>query len=479
MQIYDQSVEMICIKTLTSLKVPELVRSNLLGKLSKEFFHYPPCQAAFNRIDNIAKKRFALIDFDELVSDPAVSEEFRDILRESDAEHAHSKKKVKSIVELLDNYRKIRIVYDMCNDALEKVESEDVDVEKLLGALGDKLLSAQRNIGVEDEFVHFGKNSNSAKLIEEAVNKTINEMYKTGFTEYDDRNGGVPKEGVMIIGATTSGGKSTVLMNLLINIHRLNRVSTKRISLEMGDIQEIQRMGSRLSGVPFWKIKQGRMSPAEKQRFLKAFKDFEAFGVENDCTFSSISPTKGMTIDDAFRAVKPFGPKVIGLDYVSLLEGVDEDNQWRVLSAIIRKAKIFSREAKCLVIILCQIDGETNKIRYSQGMKEHADLVWTWNYAKKEQRELRILPIEVSKARDGELFSFNLGERYDVMRVDNMSDTDGGSEFNGRHKDDSDDGDDVPTKSSTKKKDKKKKKKRNLLEEESDDQQNDESPVLA
>ena len=227
--------------------------------------------------------------------------------------------------------------------------------------------------------------------------------------------------GVVLLAATTSGGKTAVLMNLMVNLYMYSAKKVCRISLEMGDQQEMQRLLSRLSEVPFWKIKQGKMNPKEKQRVDKAYRKFKKLGKKNKGEFVTICPTRNLTIDDALRTVKPYGFEVLGIDYVGLLDGVNDDTQWKVLSSIVRDCKIFSRECKCLIIVLCQLDDESDKLRYSKGMKEHADVMFSWNYTKKEQRELKILPINVDKARDGELFSFQLGERFEVMTVDNMA----------------------------------------------------------
>lgn len=466
MQLYSQDMELRCIATLTSSKIPESVRSTLLGKLSKEFFHYPPCAAAFNRIDVIARKRFEIVDYADLLEDPALEEDFRDILRDSDIKRCKSKKQINRMIDSLDSYRKIRIVYEAANGALDRIEGDSLDIDSLLDDITTRITKARRDINEEDQFVTIGKRGNADELVHDVLNTVVDPMIKTGFSKYDDRNGGLPEEGVMIIAATTSGGKSTVLMNLLVNLYLLSKKRVGRISLEMGDKQEMQRLLARLSGVKFWKIKQNKLSPKEKQRIEKAFAEFNEFGEKNDCVFTSISPTRGMDIDDALRMVKPYGFDVLGIDYVSLLEGVDEDNQWRVLSSIVRQCKVFSRENKCLVIVLCQLDADTDRIRYSRGMKEHADVMWSWNYSKKEQREIQVLPLNVDKARDGELFGFELGERFDVMMVENIE----GEPGYGDEEDEVDDDIDLDANEANgKSRKKKRKKKQEEMEEDDED----------
>lgn len=473
MQLYSQDMELRCLRTLTSPKIPEPVRSSLLGQLSKEFFYYPPCAAAFERIDTIARKRFEIVDFADLVEDPALDEDFREMLRDTEVKPCKNKKAMKRLVEQLDDYRKIRIVYEMADAALKDLDADSVDIDGLLDKITNRITHARRDINEDDNFVIIGKGNNADELVDDVLNKVVDQMIKSGFEKYDERNGGLPEEGVMIIAATTSGGKSTVLMNLLVNLYLHAKKRVLRISLEMGDKQEMQRLLSRLSGVAFWKIKQNKLKPGEKRKIKEAYDKFKAFGEKHGSMFISKSPTRGMTIDDALRMVKPFGADVVGIDYVSLLEGVDEDNQWRVLSSIVRSCKVYSRENKCLVIVLCQLDADTDRIRYSRGMKEHADVMWSWNYSKKEQREIRILPINVDKARDGELFSFELGERFDIMTTENIS---GGGDSS--YDEDEVDDDDIDMESSSKKgKSKKsnkgKKKKRQAKEDLADDEDDD------
>jgi replicative DNA helicase len=436
MQVYSQDMELRCIKTLTSTKIPERIRSTLLGHLNVDYFHYPPTAAAFERIAIVAKKRFELMSFVDLVEHPALSEDFRDILKDAEVKSVKSKKAMSRMVDSLDDYRKIRIVVDTASKALDQLESDSVDIDELLNVITDKITKARRNIGQEDEFIIIGgkNNKHADDIVHEVLNNLVEPMIPTGFTDYDNRNGGLPEEGVVLLAATTSGGKTAVLMNLMVNLYLLSNKRVCRISLEMGDKQEMQRVLSRLSGVAFWKIKQGKLNPKEKLRIKKAYANFKKHGAKNSAEFTTICPTRNMTIDDALRMIKPYGFDVVGIDYVGLLDGVNDDNQWKVLSNIIRDCKVFSRETKSLIIVLCQLDDESDKLRYSKGMKEHADVMFSWNYSKKEQRELKILPINVDKARDGELFSFQLGERFEVMTVDNMS---GGGSY------DNDDDDDI------------------------------------
>ena len=223
----------------------------------------------------------------------------------------------------------------------------------------------------------------------------------------------------MLLAGATSSGKSVLSMNLLKQMHELNSIDVLKITLEMTAEQEMNRILSMISGVPFNKIKQNKLTDREKDKVLKAAKKFNAECKARKSRFSYASPTEGMTIDDVLYMAMAYNTKVLCIDYVGLLEGVDDDNQWRKLSEIVRKAKMYAARTGALVVILCQLDDESGKIRYSKGMREHADVVWAWNYSDPELRATRHIPVEVIKARDGELMTMPLKEAFDFMLVGN------------------------------------------------------------
>lgn len=422
--LYDQDSELRCIKTLTDESIPTGVRSTLLGKLGKDHFYNAPTLAAFKRIDTLARKRFEIVDVNSLVADPVIDEDLRDILKSQlrKCKPCKSKKQISSLLDVLERYRKIRTVYAIAQDSFEELEKSEVDIDSLLNKVTTAVSRANASLVDEEFFLNFGQNDTSSGIVEKILTKQAEARIKTGYTEYDKRNGGLPESGVMIIAATTSGGKSTLAMNLGCALYKKAKRSVLRISLEMSDEQETRRLASHLTRIPFNKFKNGNLSPSEKSKVRKTFEDFREHGATHNIAYTTVSPKKGMTADDVFRMVKPYHYKIVMIDYIGLLEGMNHDDQWFNLSSIAATSKRFSRETGCLVVILAQLDDTSEKLRYSRGIKEHADTLWQWNYSKPEQRELRILPVRVEKDRDGEVFNFELAERYDIMTADNMPD---------------------------------------------------------
>lgn len=432
MKLFSQTLEMRAIRSIavangdnskiTVNKATEL-SSLLLASVDETFFHYEPCKAAYNRLITVSKKRSRITSFEDLIEDPALNEEYRDVLREYRKPPITDNEKAIELVNALDTYRKTRALYYMAKDILEKLKQSEVDVEGLLDSVTNQLTLTRSNESMADMILTVGKDANALDLLDQALSPDDENLLRTGFKEYDERNGGLPSEGVMLMAATTSGGKSAMRMNLMRNMYLLNKVDVGTVSLEMNAKKETRRLMSSLTGIPFWKFVKKKLSDAERQQCRIEWKKFHKHGTKNNCRYSLMCPTHGLSIQQLLLLMKPYKYKVLAIDYISLLTGTDSQDQWKVLSEITKQCKVFSSENKCLVILLAQLDSDDDRIRYSKGILEHCDNAWIWNYSKQEQRDQRLLPIQQKKARDQELFAFDLAERFDVMSIYNQGDT--------------------------------------------------------
>ena len=420
MKLYNQRGEIQMLRTLGSDTIPENMRLAILGKLDKSMFHLDPTRKALRRFQQIAKKKAQIMDWEDLIQDPGLSEEYRELFEESDVKPCKSKKAAKKLVEQLDEYRKVRSLHDMGVKIAKALEGESCDVDGVFEEIGNDMNHANRNYADDQKIYNFGVRGNMKKVLQKVLYSPAEKMYKTGYKDFDDHSGGLPTSGVMIIAATTSGGKSVTSTNLLANLNHLNNISTVRITLEMSIEQEANRLMAMVTGAPFWKIKQGKLTSREKKELERKMIEWDELKVKAGTQFGLVAPTKAMTIDEILAMIRPFNYKAVCLDYISLLDGVDDENQWRKLSEIAAICKRFSTATGTLIILLCQLDDTSNKLRYSKGIKEHCDVMWKWNYADEEVRAEKILHIKVDKNRDGELLPFDLKEEFDKMRVSNM-----------------------------------------------------------
>jgi len=442
MRLFSQSLELRAIRTIalrnglqddasvatldTSSKA--LASSTLMAGLNESFFHYEPCRAAYRRLMKVAEKRSRILSYDDLIEDPALDEEFRDILREEKKKPARSVSQAEELLNQLDDYRVSRIIYEMSKEAVNQLKSTKLDVDGLVDYVAGKVSEARSKQNLTESIQTIGKDGNAHELIDRVLDPTTEKLHKTGYTEFDTRNGGVPTEGVWILAGTTSGGKSVLRMNIMEYMYRHNNLDCLTVSLEMNEEKEARRLAASISRVPLWKIAKGMLTDDDRKKIRKAWRKFHKHGEENECRYALFCPKGGISANSLFTLIEPYKYRVVAIDYVGLLEGVDEKDQWKTLSSIVRQAKVFSSKNKCLVIVLAQLDGEDDRIRYSKGMLEHADACWVWNYSKPEQRELKEIPIQQRKARDQELFPFPLKEEFEIMRVSNPDNVEQNSE---------------------------------------------------
>lgn len=421
METQSFSLEVRAIMTVTSTSIDPKRRISFLGRLKKEHFSNEVTRKAFRRLGKIVESRSEIMDWDDLIDDPNLSLEFREYLIEAEEKPARSTAGFDRIFTNLEKLRKrrclIAIGSKIAKDLEGSEDEDDFDEDSYLRLTADALNQATGGASDTEKIYTFGgKKSNALALAKRTVNAPAEKLYKTGYNLYDTKNGGLPTSGVVLLAGSTSGGKSVLANNLGSNLACLNNIHVLKATLEMTAEQEMNRMLSMISGTPMWKIKQGKMNDREKKAVLKAAKAYDK-QFKKGGHYSFTSPERGMTIEDMLWMMTPYGAQVGIIDYVGLLEGVDDDNQWRKLSAIVRQCKVHAQRTGMLFIILVQLDDTSGKIRYSGGMREHADVVWKWNYSDPEVRETHVLPVEVIKARDGELFDMPLSEQFHVMRI--------------------------------------------------------------
>jgi replicative DNA helicase len=419
MQIHSQTAELRALLTVTTKKIPEDQRTLWLGKLNKDLFHTPVMRKAFERISKLAKKRFKIISWKSLLEDPSLDEDIRDLLAETREKPCAKKSQMRETLETLEEFRKIRIMRDVALKIVETLEQPAVEAEALLLDITQQITRANAAKQQDAFFLHFGADSNSQEIIDAICRNETLPRIKTGYTEYDKTNGGFPDSGVVILAGTTSGGKSTIAMNICRHMYLENNMSTFRITLEMQEIQETQRLMSHMTGIPLKRFKHAKLTMEDKRKILKANEKLRAHGKKHGINYTTHSPKGGLSMAEALQLAKPFGYKVIVIDYVGLLTEEAGADQWRSLMDAARMAKNYTQETGALVILLAQLDDESEKLRYSKGMKEHADVLWQWNYSKAEQRELKVIPVVVSKDRDGELMAFELEEDFATMTARN------------------------------------------------------------
>jgi replicative DNA helicase len=325
-----------------------------------------------------------------------------------------------STLNTLDKYYRLRKLYYISTDIHKRLEEDKVDVEDTIDATADKLASIRLKSDLTQQLYHIGRSNNTTNLVKSILDKSRKNFVPTGFKSFDSRNGGFFDGSLVVLGGSTGAGKSSVAIALLINMTRLAGENCCYVPLEMTEEESMTRILANVSGVPLTKINQKKLSKAETKKVIGGYKAFSGDLKKHDCRYTIFSPEEDLGIEEILLLLKPYGYRVIIIDYISLLKGVDGDDSWQQLGKVARFCKVWAKNNNCIVILLAQVS-EEGKIRYARAVGEHASNAWTW-VATDETRESGLLQIRQFKARNQQMFSFDLRFDAELMRVYDVDD---------------------------------------------------------
>jgi hypothetical protein len=192
------------------------------------------------------------------------------------------------------------------------------------------------------------------------------------------------------------------------------------VSFEMDEEEIYARLLSTLTEIPFDKIYLRRLSYKQVLRCRRAWETFTEHGKRNGCRFSIWCPTFDVTPAQVGAMLKPGGFDEILIDYVGLVESDQKAALWENLGVITRGFKAVARHQNNVVIVMAQLDEDTNKVKYSKAMRHHSSYVWKWKYDE-EQEETNEVTVEMEKARHCRAFNFDLICNFAVMSFNDKS----------------------------------------------------------
>jgi len=416
MKLLSQLSELTAIRGLCSTN--QKVASYLLGSLREDHFHSGTGKEVFKRILAVARKTGAgkAPEYDDLCTDPAISEQARkQLLKEIKGKVPKNKVVAKKLHATLESYRKLRVIYFHAQETIEALsENDKVDIEAMVDQMSDKITELRSNTH-EAQFYHMGAGGNMHKLVEDILLGDSEPIIPTGFKAWDDVNGGILRGSFFVIAASSGGGKSTVANQLLKNMADRG-YRTCMVPLEMTARATMARTLSSMTGVEVGRIVQGKLTDSEKKKIWKQFKKEDARLVEIDARYSVFVPGEDMTLEEILFVLKPYEYDVICIDYISLLKGIDSDeNSVKQLGATARAGKIFANASDTILVMCAQLTDD-GKVKYARAITENADVAWLWAYTD-ENRETGLLEIRTTKSRNLNPINFSLAHDYSIMRV--------------------------------------------------------------
>ena len=270
-----------------------------------------------------------------------------------------------------------------------KAFDESNDVDDLLQEAEGKLFEiSQRNVKKDvtqvDPVI-----SQAIEQIQAAANQTSGlSGIQSGFHELDKLTSGWQRSDLIIIAARPAMGKTAFVLSMAKNMAVNYNTPVAIFSLEMSNVQLINRMISNVCELEGEKIKSGQLNPAEWDQLMARVKSLYGAPLFIDDS-GSLSIFELRT--KARRLVREHHVDFIIIDYLQLMNasGVKVGSREQEVSFISRSLKQLAKELNIPIVALSQLnrsvesrgDGRDGKrpqlsdLRESGAIEQDADIV--------------------------------------------------------------------------------------------------------
>ena len=268
----------------------------------------------------------------------------------------------------------------------------------------------------------------------------------SGFDALDKMTSGWQNSDLIIIAARPAMGKTAFVLSMCRNIAVANRVPVGMFSLEMSNVQLVNRLIVNVCEIPGNKLKNGQLAPHEWAQLDMNLKELIDAPLYVDDT-PSLSVFEFRT--KARRLVREFGVKLIIIDYLQLMNasGMSYNSRQEEVSTISRSLKGLAKELNIPIIALSQLNRsvenrvgldandvnskrpQLSDLRESGAIEQDADMVCFIHrpeyykiYKDANQNDLHgIAEIIIAKHRNGEVGDVRLRFTGEYARFSNLN----------------------------------------------------------
>ena len=256
----------------------------------------------------------------------------------------------------------------------DKAFDETIDVDDLMQEAEGKLFEiSQRN--VKKDVTQINPIIRDAmEMLQKAANQKEGlSGLRTGFDGLDKITSGWQDSDLIIIAARPAMGKTSFVLNIALNVAKRGK-KVAFFSLEMSNVQLVNRLIVNVCEIPGEKIKSGRLESYEWEQLDFKIKELYDAPIYIDDT-PSLSVFELRT--KARRLVREHGIRCIIIDYLQLMNasGMSFGSREQEVSTISRSLKGLAKELNIPIIALSQLNRGVESRQGAEGKRPQlADL---------------------------------------------------------------------------------------------------------
>lgn len=229
--------------------------------------------------------------------------------------------------------------------------------------------------------------------------------YATGFPTIDKVTNGLQPEQLIVITATPKTGKSTVAMQMAINIHVNSGATPMFYSFEMSNREQEDRYDAMRARISHQRLITGTLTAEEELRYSRLVVDRMR---DDKSKFWLVDQSSGATLSQVAAKLQSHQPGILFIDgmYLMIDEQTGESNTPQSLTNLTRGFKRLAQRYKLPIVITTQsLDWKkgkggrltANSIGYSSSFYQDADVIFGLEKPEDSVDETRILSVLASR----------------------------------------------------------------------------------
>lgn len=253
----------------------------------------------------------------------------------------------------------------------QDLELSTASLEEKVGHLRELVDGQERILGARQEKGLASFSEASGEFLAWLESSAQKDAFPTGYSTLDSAMGGFMRGTVAVIAGRPGGGKTDFAINLAMRMGRRG-ATVLYFSMEMTNVQLMQRVASFLLGVDSTRVRDRELSPQERDTVKNLLDTFSKAGKLHFVQEPRVS------VKRIRHYIELVHPDVVVIDHLGLMDRPRIENQYKALGMVSNSLKQLALDKNLCVMELVQmnrqIEGRATKKPSLTDLRESGDI---------------------------------------------------------------------------------------------------------